>query len=118
IMILSACQFFLLITGSPEVDWLPSAWPTMLILIIFCMVCRVAIPSLEKALLRKRIGSEDCEICLECGYILKGLASGGRCPECGIVFDRAGTREEWTSWFQSSPMWSGACRRPTEQAAG
>lgn len=37
--------------------------------------------------------------CVGCGYELSGLASEGRCPECGAQYEVSDLRNKWASWM-------------------
>jgi len=37
-------------------------------------------------------------LCHKCGYNLRGLVEGGRCPECAAVIRLDIPRAEWTRW--------------------
>lgn len=52
--------------------------------------------------IRRRVETYEFTLCLDCGYPLIGLATEGRCPECGTSYEVGKVRESWTRWFGSS----------------
>lgn len=40
----------------------------------------------------------DGAMCLDCGYLLRGLGDEGRCPECGTAFVREEVQRVWKRW--------------------
>jgi DNA-directed RNA polymerase subunit RPC12/RpoP len=49
----------------------------------------------EKRRIWKRVKECDYLVCPDCGYRLVGVASPGRCPECGTPFDEEDLRKTW-----------------------
>jgi uncharacterized membrane protein YhaH (DUF805 family) len=43
----------------------------------------------------RRLRSLGYQVCPHCGYHLAGLASTGRCPECGGDYDVEEIRRDW-----------------------
>lgn len=48
---------------------------------------------------RKTINAEY-ELCLECGFCLKGLPIKHICPECGTPYDLYVVKRTWTAWVR------------------
>lgn len=51
-----------------------------------------------RRLVRSASGVEY-EVCINCGYFLRGLPEQGRCPECAEEYKKTTLRDEWASWF-------------------
>jgi len=99
IALLGACQVVMLVARGRGLDGFPPAWPTITMATLFVVAARVTIPYLAIRSLRKFVEREEYKVCLECGYLLKGLMSPSRCPECGTAYDIEETRAYWKSWL-------------------
>jgi len=45
--------------------------------------------------LNEKVQENDGQVCVKCGYILKGLGETGTCPECAMPFDIAKVQRYW-----------------------
>ena len=102
-VVTGACivQFALLISGRSPIAWLSSAVPIMAAVLSGCIALIVVIPRIVKSRFRKHIEARDYELCLECGYLLRGLGSAYTCPECGSSFSLEDVRQRWIDWLES-----------------
>jgi len=111
ICITNACQLFMIVALNKEFSWISSALPTMIVAMLLLIMLKMAIPSFMKVSVRRQLEYMDWQICLECGYALKGLNDTGRCPECATPFNIQETCEHWKSWMQSPRRWTGTYLR-------
>ena len=54
-----------------------------------------------RILLYEHVAHQDYEVCLGCGYSLRGLPNRYKCPECAKPFDKADLRRAWTTWVDA-----------------
>jgi hypothetical protein len=45
-------------------------------------------------------------VCYRCGYVLEGLPSQHRCPECDLPYDRGALERAWKAWIARSIVYS------------
>jgi hypothetical protein len=50
------------------------------------------------------VSRSSCQLCLNCGYSLRGLPKSHICPECGVGYDIESVRRKWERWLSASGM--------------
>ena len=48
---------------------------------------------------RELLRKADYELCLRCGYSLRGLPGRHTCPECGVEYEIGEVQKQWEHWF-------------------
>jgi hypothetical protein len=64
-------------------------------LIFLCAVAAIVFILLTRKKWRQHIRRSGFELCLNCGYSLRGLPDKWKCPECGCSFDKSLVRYKW-----------------------
>ena len=64
------------------------------------MICPVVVWGMAQARLKRLVLEHEYSLCMNCGYLLKGLADVGACPECGQPYTKTGLRSAWDVWLQ------------------
>jgi hypothetical protein len=67
------------------------------LLVAACMFTLV--PRFAFASFRRKLLDNECALCLECGYPLRGLPDEHQCPECGTPYVLGNVRASWTHWL-------------------
>lgn len=44
------------------------------------------------------VSRDGFQVCVECGYLLRGLPNAHTCPECGCQYDKDTLTATWTNW--------------------
>ena len=57
-------------------------------------------------------------VCLRCGYILEGLPSPHRCPECSLAYDRRQLEATWRAWISERIVYGADDRESSAGGAG
>lgn len=52
--------------------------------------------------LKRHAKETEFLLCPDCLYWLRGLATSGRCPECGSPFDVSEVQASWKNWLENS----------------
>ena len=95
--------------GIATIGHLPSAG-TMSILTLGGTAAAIAlwaVAGLRERRFQRAVRALQCDVCLNCGYSLKGLPDSHRCPECGVAYDRKQVRSTWESRFARSHLSEG-----------
>lgn len=77
---------------------IPWAWPWKLAGMGFALVPAIFFVGLAwwKALALSRwVHERGDRVCPSCYHDLNGIGRSGKCPECGLNFDRASLKEAW-----------------------
>jgi len=71
-------------------------WPWVRLRVVIAGLALIYIVSLIHAIrFRRSLKALDFAVCLDCGYLLRGLPDEHVCPECGRAFRLAEVREAW-----------------------
>lgn len=68
---------------------------------LVCAVLLSVIPLMRRRRFKKTVHAYAYELCLDCGYDLRGLPESHKCPECGQAYTKEHLRESWRRWFAS-----------------
>lgn len=61
-----------------------------------------ALPALRERRFKRGLRALDYNLCLNCGYDLRGLPDLYQCPECGVEYDREKVRSTWQRRFDNA----------------
>lgn len=65
-----------------EARWMP-------LIVVPSMFTVTALPRLMKKRFSRRVKARGYEVCISCGYCLKGLPDEHTCPECGTRYNKS-----------------------------
>ncbi len=96
-----ALQAAELVTTGSTLAFAPSS--TMFVLSLgqlASVLCLWIVPRLRERRFERCVRERAYEVCLNCGYSLRGLPEIHRCPECGVEFVKESVRAEWRAWLR------------------
>ena len=97
--------FFVSTVGTPLLDRYSLS---CLALILVFYVCAAAFGlRILRGRFERFLISHSWFVCIGCGYVLEGLPTHHRCPECGSPYDRAKLERTWRNWIERSIVYSG-----------
>ena len=69
-----------------------------MVLLVWALIYTV-LPRVVFSRLKRHLLTNDCLVCLSCGYLLHGLPEEHICPECGTSYRIDELRRSWQHWL-------------------